>query len=501
MNKVLLFSCLLLFTDGFTNWSSSLYGQRILEVGQGRAYPDPAQAARNALPGDTILIYPGNYRGSFFIENLKGTPNAWITLKGIDRNTVVFSGGSQSMHFTDAQYVSIQDMTITGQTGNGMNIDDGGSYQTPTKKLILQNIVFRDMAATGNNDMLKLSGLDSFQIINCSFTNGATGGSGIDMVGCHAGEIRECQFTNQGSNSIQAKGATSEIHISRNYFRNGGQRSINLGGSTGAAFFRPLNANYEARNLLVSANIFEGSVTPIAYVGCRNVTVINNTIIRPERWIMRILQESPDTSFYQSCAYNFFINNLVVVNSSLSTDVNIGPNTLPGSFVYANNLWYHETNANYRPTLPVTETNGITRMNPAFVPFNGVNYGIQQNSPAYRKGLPTASNLSDYFGRTFPSPPSIGALEFIAPSFTVEETETHQIKIFPNPASDLIKIDSEFEILSIGVYDSEGRLHFFAGAKPDSIKHSLSIQTLKQGIYFLHLNTTKGQFIKRFVKL
>ncbi|MBK9961604.1 MAG: hypothetical protein IPP06_09845 [Saprospiraceae bacterium] len=79
-----------------------------------------------------------------------------------------------------------------------------------------------------------------------------------------------------------------------------------MGGSTGLAFFRPPGANYEAKDILVSGNIFEGAVTPIAYVGCRNVHVVNNTIYHPERWIMRILQESADTSFFQSCANNVF---------------------------------------------------------------------------------------------------------------------------------------------------------------------------------------------------
>ncbi|MBK7233637.1 MAG: T9SS type A sorting domain-containing protein [Saprospiraceae bacterium] len=500
-NNVLLLKCLLILALGFTNWNSSLYAQRILEVGQGRTYADPAQAARNALPGDTILIYPGSYRGSFFIENLKGTPNAWITMKGTNRDAVIFAGGSQSMQFTDAQYLFIQDLTITGQTGNGLNIDDGGTYNTPTKRLVLKNLIFRDMAASGNNDMLKLSGLDSFQIINCSFTNGATGGSGIDMVGCHAGDITQCKFTNQGSNSIQAKGATSEIHINRNHFINGGQRSINLGGSTGVDFFRPLGANYEARNLLVSANIFEGSMTPIAYVGCRNVTVINNTIIRPERWIMRILQESPDTSFYQSSAYNYFINNIVVVNSSLSTDVNIGPNTLPSSFTFENNLWYHETNANYRPTLPVTERNGITRRNPGFVMLNGINYGITPNSPAYQAGALTGNNLEDYFGRLFQffPGPSIGALEYIAPNQTQDASSDIRIHVYPNPTSDFLLIESNEKILQVNIVDMDGRILETIIDEKDMKR--ISVQNLKFGVYILEFKTSQGSSSKFFYKL
>ena len=73
-------------------------------------------------------------------------------------------------------------------------------------------------------------------------------------------------FGNQGSNSIQMKGGSSNLHIETNDFINGGQRALNLGGSTGAAF-RPANADYEAKDLLVTANILKGHILPLHF--CR----------------------------------------------------------------------------------------------------------------------------------------------------------------------------------------------------------------------------------------
>ena len=99
---------------------------------------------------------------------------------------------------------------------------------------------------------------------------------------------------------------------------------------------------------------------------------------------MRIFQDSADTSFFLSCGYNVFANNLVVVNNSLSTDVNIGPNTLPGSFKFSNNLWYHDANASWRgPQLPVVESNGLIQRNPLLVQDGGINFGIGTSSPAF----------------------------------------------------------------------------------------------------------------------
>ncbi|MBK9641737.1 MAG: T9SS type A sorting domain-containing protein [Saprospiraceae bacterium] len=468
------------------------FGQRVLEVGPGKAYTNPGLAARVAVPGDTILIYPANYSGPFFIENLKGTPSKWIFMRGTDAARVVFSGGSESMHFTDLQYVHLSNFTVRGQSGNGMNLDDGGTFESAAKKVVMENIVFRDMAATGNNDMLKLSGLDSFEIINCQFENGSTGGSGIDMVGCHYGSIRQCRFVQQGSNSIQAKGGSSNLHIEKNYFINGGQRSLNLGGSTGLAFFRPPGANYEAKDILVSGNIFEGAVTPIAYVGCRNVQVVNNTIYHPERWIMRILQESADTSFFQSCANNVFSNNIVVVNNSLSTDVNIGPNTLPGSFKFSNNLWYHDANAGWRgPQLPVAESMGLVQRNPLFVQDGGINYGIGTSSPAFKAGLKQAIVFSDYRSRSYRNPPSIGAMEVPVQTQTLAEPKQNAHPYFyPNPTTKVIYFSEMVEGKSVSIYNVSGALV----RKFDAVKAGveISLDELSDGIYFLKIKDDSG---------
>ena len=89
-----------------------------------------------------------------------------------------------------------------------------------------------------------MSGVDFFEIRNCTFLNGAAGGSGIDMVGCHEGLIKSNRFEKQGSNSIQAKGCSKNIRIENNFFRNGGQRTLNLGGSTNLMLFRPIVARY-----------------------------------------------------------------------------------------------------------------------------------------------------------------------------------------------------------------------------------------------------------------
>lgn len=396
--------CLLVFAP-------SLLAARTLHVGAGQPYANPALAAREARAGDTILVHDGTYRGTFWIENVQGTADQYIVIRGTSRDGVRLDGGSESMHLSDCAYVRIEQLTVTGQTANGMNIDDAGSIETPTHHIEVRHVTFTDMAASGNNDMLKLSGLEDFLIDSCEFRNGSAGGSGVDMVGCHRGTISSCTFERQGSNAIQAKGGTQVIRIERNRFVDAGQRALNLGGSTGLQFFRPLNAPFEAADITVYANIFIRSVTPIAYVGSVRVDVANNTIIDPERWVMRILQETVDTSRFLPCGQNLFRNNIVTMKSTLSTHVNIGPNTAAETFTMLNNLWYMADNvARSKPNAPpLTETNAIYGVDPLFISASDLR--LQPTSPAIGAGTVIDGLLSDHSGRAYAVPPSIGAYE------------------------------------------------------------------------------------------
>jgi hypothetical protein len=269
------------------------------------------------------------------------------------------------------------------------------------------------MNASGNNDQLKLSGLDDFIIEDCIFQDGAAGGSGVDMVGCHNGVFRKNTFSRQGSNCIQAKGGTRFIRIEHNSFIDGGQRALNLGGSTGLQFFRPLDAPFEAADMLVHANIFIRSTTPIAYVGSVRIKVQHNTIIFPERWIFRILQETVDPNRFLACGDNVFQNNLIVFKSSISRQVNIGGNTDPASFLLRNNLWYNIdipiSSTFQEPQLK--ESGGIYGKDPLLKNIELGDYHLLNSSPAISAGFPLSDNGVDFEDKPFKNPPSIGAFE------------------------------------------------------------------------------------------
>jgi hypothetical protein len=218
---------------------------------------------------------------------------------------------------------------------------------------------------------------------------------------------------------VQNKGGSQDIEIRANHMLNAGYRAVNIGGSTGYEYFRPplstSQPNFEARDIRVIANVIEGGETPFAFVGAVDSLAANNTVIDPENWLLRILQETVSDGTYEflPSGNNVFVNNLFYFDrGSLSTYVNVGPHTAPETFTFSSNLWYaHDNPAQSQPTLPVTETDGVVGEDPLFQNPAGGDYHLQSGSPAVGQGTPVAGVVHDYDGRAYHVPPSIGAFE------------------------------------------------------------------------------------------
>lgn len=380
------------------------------------------RAVRGLQPGDAIRLLPGNYPAGTSLSQLAGTAEAPLWLGGVPGEArPVIAGGSQALHLSRVRYLVVENLEVVGAAQNGINCDDGGDYANPdaTRHVLFRNLAFRDIGTGGNQDGLKLSGVHDYAVLDCDFARTSAGGSGIDHVGCHRGVIARCQFTDMGSNSIQCKGGSADIEIRACQFTRGGTRAINLGGSTGFAFFRPplspSQPNAEARRIRVIANVFRGGETPIAFVGAVDSLVANNTIVEPQRWLLRILQETITANghTFLPCGENRFVNNLVYYDrSQISTHVNVGANTAPATFGFSHNLWYALNQpAQSRPTLPAPEQAGLFGLNPRFVNAAQGDFAVATNSPAAGAGTTLPEVKADLRERCFARPPTIGAFE------------------------------------------------------------------------------------------
>jgi hypothetical protein len=350
------------------------------------------QAVSKAKPGTSVLLEPGEYSGGIHLSNLHGSPGKTIVFGAADPSKPPrIVGGGSGLQLSDVSHLEVRDLVIERATGNGVNIDDGGSYETPSHHVTLKNLRVTDLPK-GNNDGIKLSGLDDFRVENCVVER--WGGSGIDMVGCHRGKIVGCTFRSGGDSGVQCKGGTSDVSVSRSRFENFGQRGVNIGGSTGLPFFRPsldkvpVGSRYEAKGIRVEGCTFIGGISPIAFVGVDGAVVRFNTIYHPERWAIRILQETRTPDFVPS-RNGVFEDNLVVFRSDawVSGGVNIGADTAPATFKFARNFWFcSDRPENSRPRLPSAEVNGSAGQDPMLRDPAKGDLAVRDGSPARNVG-------------------------------------------------------------------------------------------------------------------
>jgi hypothetical protein len=331
------------------------------------------RAVAAAGPGTRVLLAEGVYGGGFHFANLRGEAGRPVIIAALDaQRPPVFRDADVGVHLSNPAHVELRDLVFTRLARNGLNLDDvgGPGGEEGAHHVTLHGLRITDIGAEGNHDGIKLSGVWDFSVRACVIERwGTRGGSAIDLVGCHRGSIEENEFRHTtpappDCSGVQAKGGSGAIAILRNRFEHAGGRAVNLGGSTGRAFFRPAlsegGGHAEARDLRVERNEFVGGVTPVAFVGVDRAVVRFNTIERPGRWVARILQETRDADFV-ACRGGEFTDNLILYegNRTAAPLVNVGAGTAPETFIFARNAWLNlDDPASSRPALPVPETGG-----------------------------------------------------------------------------------------------------------------------------------------------
>ncbi|MGV3661260.1 MAG: right-handed parallel beta-helix repeat-containing protein [Prosthecobacter sp.] len=320
-------------------------------------------ALRELKPGTTLKIAPGEYPGGHHVSGVEK-----LTVEALDsKQPPLFKGGVNGWHFSRCVDLTLRHLRISGQTGNGLNLDDGSQAGQPVTGITLESVEISDIGPKGNHDGIKCSGLDKLTIRNC--TVAGWGGQGIDFVGCHDSLITGCRFAGKegftASAGIQLKGGTSDVTVEKCHFTNAGERPVNIGGSTGLPYFRPQGARHEAARLIVRGNIIEGSLCAAAFVGVDGAQFTDNTILFPTKWIFRILQETKEPGFVPCRNVLVKDNKIIFRRSQVQIDINIGDGTAPETFRFEGNHWFAEDRPQAsRPKLPVEETGDVHGSDP-----------------------------------------------------------------------------------------------------------------------------------------
>ena len=378
-----------------------------------------AAALAKAGPGTRVLVAAGTYGAVGSVRNLQGTAAAPIALVG--RGEVVIDPGGQgsALHLAEPRYVVIEGIAIRNAVPHGMNIDDGGSYDSPASHVVLRNVSFERIGDGGNNDCLKLSGVNHFRVERSRFA-GCNQGEGIDMVGCHHGVIAGNTFADMPGSAVQTKGGSSDVLIHGNRFLRIGQRAINFGGHTGTPYFRPLDSTHEAARIRAIANVIEGTGgTPVVFSGCRDCVFANNTIVDPGDYVARIVEENETRGPGER---GWFVNNLIVFERRrLRGFVDVRDGARSATFTFGWNLWHARDDAGFRGPrygggLP-PEQNPIVGRDPGLDARRRPGPG----SPAFGAGHAVPGGLpGDFNRRPYAEPPAIGA--FSAPAAATSGT-------------------------------------------------------------------------------
>ncbi len=312
-------------------------GGRVVEVGND---VELREALGRLEAGTTLKIAPGQYRGGLMVPGVEG-----LVVEGANpERPPEFVGGTNAWQFSRCDDLVVRHIVCRGQTGNGLNIDDGGDMQNPVRSVRIHNVTVLETGPHGNTDAIKCSGLTNLVIEDCRIEG--WGGQAIDLVGCRDVVIRRCRIIGRDGFSQatgpQFKGGCEHIVIEDCVLINAGKRPIQAGGSTGVDFFRPPGTKFEARYITIRRNVIVGGDCAAAFTGVDGAVFERNVVVNPSHWVFRILQETRIEGF-PPCRNVVARENVIVFRrAGLRAEVNVGDGTAPETFRFERNWWFAE---------------------------------------------------------------------------------------------------------------------------------------------------------------
>ncbi|MBQ5689271.1 MAG: T9SS type A sorting domain-containing protein, partial [Bacteroidales bacterium] len=96
---------------------------------------------------------------------------------------------------------------------------------------------------------------------------------------------------------------------------------------------------------------------------------------------------------------------------------------------------------------------------------------------------------------------SIGVIEQLIFEDDIKDIETNNnVNVYPNPVNNILYIATETEVEEVVVYDIYGRVQNLRNLETQKLRNSIDLSELKSGIYFVKINTEKGNIVKRIIK-
>ena len=374
-----------------------------------------ATAAAAATPGTFIRLAPGNHAPNQLVANLTGAPDAPIWIGGEWGTMPKIGSGSEAIHLTNPHYVVIQNLEVSAQSSNGINIDDGVAFSGSAGPVAIVNVNVHDEAAGSEASCIKVAGVNSLYVYNsllrrCTY--------GVNAIGVHGGAVARNTLDEIYNTGVRFRGGSTDVDVRQNLIDNAGVTAISLGGFTPQAWFRPplstTAPNAEARRLRAFNNGITGTMTAaITFDDCVDCLVAHNLVYGNESRVLRILQNQTTNGTY---TFEPMTTGRVINNSfswsitMLMAHVEVGVGVDASAFTFSNNLWNNiEVPGSSRPTLPATETGQVFGQGTGYFPSQLTVYcgGPEAGAAA---PLPEVDGTFDGFCRSQGDAPTIGPL-------------------------------------------------------------------------------------------
>jgi len=148
---------------------------------------------------------------------------------------------------------------------------------------------------------------------------------------------------------------------------------------------------------------------------------------------------------------------------------------------------------------------------PNFVDPSNYSYQLLPNSQLIDLGVtpvnPMANTDLDFNYRIMGNNIDLGAYEFIGSSQRKAKpadslfSETSKIRIYPNPATDIIQVVTDNQIVKLLIFDSFGNILIKKETQFQKYSEHLNISKLTKGIYLIKVVTENKTFNKTIIKL
>jgi hypothetical protein len=275
-----------------------------------RAGTDWSLLDEKLRPGDEIVLLPGEHR-SVTLDAARGTVDQPIIIRSVDpEHIAVIKADLYGIRMRNPKHVELRDLTIASAKINGITIEGrpkGGDGTAGDSGYVrMRNVSVVNTGPQGLRHAIDIEHVNNVTIENCRISGWA--GSGIEIVGSTNVSLRDVRFSAKENftqlSGVRIRAGSERVFIDRCTFVDAGDQGVCIGAKSELNEFRTAPPDdaaegtlFEAAHVQVTRCIFVRGQSAVAFINCRNASVRNCTIVRPQRAVFSIRNEQDDARF------------------------------------------------------------------------------------------------------------------------------------------------------------------------------------------------------------